>query len=363
MNASSGVSWATGKRDSGRGPAEGVCHDGIGSADRKRGGGVRRDGIARPQQPPGRERRDATPRARGCRQRGVRALDRAARSSRVDIGLGVPLVGLGAPAATYYPAIGELLGAPVTVPADADVANAIGAVVADVRVRHEVLVTAPRRGVYRVHVGSEPETSWERPDAEARAREAAETAVRIKAAEAGTIDFEIETEWTEKVIDVDNEPHPEWPIPVPGVMSAILVSMDDRYLYLNNWLHGDIRQYDISDPHNPQLTGQVWMGGLLNRAPTVNGHRITGGPQMIQLSLDGKRLYVTTSLFSTWDNQFYPDIRENGGCMVMVNCDTENGGMEIDADFFVDFGKEPNGPARCHETRYPGGDCTSDIFL
>ena len=34
---------------------------------------------------------------------------------------------------------------------------------------------------------------------------------------------------------------------------------------------------------------------------------------MFQLSLDGKRLYVTTSLFSTWDNQFYPDIREKGG--------------------------------------------------
>ena len=43
-------------------------------------------------------------------------------------------------------------------------------------------------------------------------------------------------EW-EKIIDVENEPHPDWPIPVPGVMSAILVSMDDKYLYINNWLH------------------------------------------------------------------------------------------------------------------------------
>ena len=51
------------------------------------------------------------------------------------------------------------------------------------------------------------------------------------------------------------------------------------------------------------------MGGLLGKAPEVNGRKITGGPQMIQLSLDGKRLYVTTSLFSTWDNQFYPEIR------------------------------------------------------
>lgn len=29
---------------------------------------------------------------------------------------------------------------------------------------------------------------------------------------------------------------------------------------------------------------------------------------MIQLSLDGKRLYVTTSLYSSWDKQFYPDL-------------------------------------------------------
>ena len=167
----------------------------------------------------------------------------------------------------------------------------------------------------------------------------------------------------EKIVDVENEPHPEWPIPVPGVISVILLSMDDKFLYLCNWLHGDIRQYDITDPHNAKLTGQVWMGGLLGRAPEVNGVKVTGGPQMIQLSLDGKRLYVTTSLFSTWDNQFYPEIRTNGGCMLMVNCDIEKGGMEIDPNFVVDFGKEPNGPSRCHETRYPGGDCTSDIWL
>ena len=167
----------------------------------------------------------------------------------------------------------------------------------------------------------------------------------------------------EKIIDVENEPHPEWPIPLPGMITVILISMDDRFLYFSNWLHGDIRQYDISDPHNPVLTGQVWMGGLLKRAPVVNGVEIAGGPQMIQLSLDGRRLYVTTSLFSTWDNQFYPDIRHKGGVMLMVDCDTVNGGMSINPEFIVDFGKEPAGPARCHETRYPGGDCTSDIWL
>ena len=87
------------------------------------------------------------------------------------------------------------------------------------------------------------------------------------------------------------------------------------------------------------------------------------GCRSFSTSMIFSQTHLTTSLFSTWDNQFYPEIRTNGGCMLMVNCNTEAGGMAIDPDFFVDFGKEPNGPARCHETRYPGGDCTSDIWL
>ena len=134
------------------------------------------------------------------------ALDRSARSTRIDIGLGASLVGLGAPAATYYPSIGALLGTDVTVPADADVANAIGAVVGKVRVRSEVQVTAPRRGVYRVHGGGEPETSWERPDARARAEELAREAAIADVQAAGASEYEVEVSWTEKVIDVDGRP-------------------------------------------------------------------------------------------------------------------------------------------------------------
>ena len=173
-----------------------------------------------------------------------------------------------------------------------------------------------------------------------------------------------EGDWpVEKVIDIDPVELEGWPFPVPSLITDILVSMDDKYIYFANWLHGDLRQYDVSDPSNPVMTGQVWLGGLLGKAPEVNGHTIAGAPQMIQMSLDGQRLYVTTSLFSTWDNQFYPDMTKTGGCMIQVDCDTENGGMNINPDFFVDFGEEPNGPSRCHEMRYPGGDCTSDIWV
>ncbi len=154
-----------------------------------------------------------------------------------------------------------------------------------------------------------------------------------------------------------------FPIPLPGLITDLVLSLDDRFLYFSNWLHGDIRQYDVSDPANPKLVGQVWVGGLLGKGGEVKGHKLFGGPQMLQLSLDGKRLYVTNSLLSSWDNQFYPDIARRGSSLLQVDCDTVNGGLKINENFYVDFSNEPNGPARAHEMRYPGGDCTSDIWV
>jgi selenium-binding protein 1 len=167
----------------------------------------------------------------------------------------------------------------------------------------------------------------------------------------------------DKVIAVPAQELEGWPVPVPGLITDLLLSMDDRYLYFSNWLHGDIRQYDVSDPAHPRLTGQVWAGGLFGKAGTVQGHALHGGPQMLQLSLDGKRLYVTNSLYSSWDNQFYPDLAKTGSYLLQVDCNTVTGGMTINENFYVDFAKEPAGPARAHEMRYPGGDCTSDIWV
>ncbi|MEH2315628.1 selenium-binding family protein [Nostoc sp.] len=167
----------------------------------------------------------------------------------------------------------------------------------------------------------------------------------------------------EKVVDIPSVEIEGWPIPVPSLITDILISMDDRYIYFSNWLHGDIRQYNISDPAHPRLTDQVWCGGLQGLSGEVQGHKLAGGPQMLQLSLDGKRLYVTNSLFSSWDNQFYPDLSKAGSYLLQIDCDPENGGMKINENFYVDFGKEPAGSVRAHEMRYPGGDCTSDIWL
>ncbi len=167
----------------------------------------------------------------------------------------------------------------------------------------------------------------------------------------------------EKVIDQVAVERKGWPFPVPPLTTDIVLSMDDRFLYLSNWLHGDVRQYDISDPSAPRLTGKVRCGGVLGDPVTVQGYELVGGPQMLQLSLDGERLYVTSSLLSSWDNQFYPDMAERGSYMLQLDCDPDRGGLAINDDFYVDFGEEPAGPARAHEMRYPGGDCTSDIWV
>jgi len=47
------------------------------------------------------------------------------------------------------------------------------------------------------------------------------------------------------------------------MMTDILISLDDKYLYLSNWLHGDVRQYDISNRANPKLVGQLFLGGSI----------------------------------------------------------------------------------------------------
>jgi len=186
-------------------------------------------------------------------------------------------------------------------------------------------------------------------------------------------------EWqAKKVIEVNPRGVEGWILPsMPGLITDILLSMDDHYLYFSNWLHGDIRQYDISNPHQPRLMGQIFVGGLLRpggpllltdgsgwpELASVKGRTSSGGPQMIQLSLDGKRLYVTDSLFSSWDRQFYPKLVQTGSVLLRVDVNIDKGGLKLNEGFLVDFGDEPKGPALAHEIRYPGGDCSSDVFL
>ena len=79
---------------------------------------------------------------------------------------------------------------------------------------------------------------------------------------------------------------------------------------------------------------------------------------MLQLSLDGNRVYVTNSLYSTWDNQFYPEIR---GWLTKLERPGRRD-VRVDPRLLRRLPKLDTGPARPHEIHIPGGDCTTEIF-
>ena len=71
-----------------------------------------------------------------------------------------------------------------------------------------------------------------------------------------------------------------------AIPADILLSYDDKYLYLTNWFGDTVQQFDVSDPFDPVLTATVDVPH----------------PNMLRLSRDNRRLYVTNSLLTPWDN-------------------------------------------------------------
>lgn len=102
-------------------------------------------------------------------------------------------------------------------------------------------------------------------------------------------------------------------------------SPDDRYLFVSCFGDNLIQQWDVTDPDQPKLFSTV--------SPVVQ-------PNMMHLTGDGQRMYVTNSLLSTLDHagRFY--VR-----LVHVGPD----GMKVDPFFNVDLNKLPTGPARGHD--------------
>ena len=142
---------------------------------------------------------------------------------------------------------------------------------------------------------------------------------------------------------------------VPPLVTDIDLSLDDRFLYVACWGTGELRQYDVTDPRKPRLAGSVRVGGIVKHHPHPSGKPFGGGPQMIEISRDGKRVYFTNSLYSTWDAQFYPE--GVPGAQVMAHAGP-TGGIELATDFYVEF---PAGYA-AHQIRLEGGDCSTDSF-
>ncbi len=168
----------------------------------------------------------------------------------------------------------------------------------------------------------------------------------------------------QKVIEIPAEPADLDALPpllkgfkaVPPLVTDINLSLDDRFLYISCWGTGEFRQYDVSDPFHPKLTGSVHLGGIVRRGahPKNPSARLNGGPQMVEVSRDGRRIYFTNSLYSPWDVQFYPD----GIHSWLVKLDAKpEGGLEFDPRFFLEF-KD----LRSHQVRLEGGDASSDSY-
>lgn len=174
------------------------------------------------------------------------------------------------------------------------------------------------------------------------------------------------------------------------LITDITLSQDDQFLYVSCWLAGALLQYNVSDPKNPVFVGGVAnLGGVRGKLSTglsfnTSSHsfasgtkKYAGGPQMLRLDQSGTDLYVTNSLFSSWDTEFYQStltnpsagsIEDNGGMMIKLKTNVKQGKkqgpMYIDTDF-ADNGviafTNLTHPAvsapftsRCHESHIPG---------
>ncbi|WP_285674341.1 hydantoinase/oxoprolinase family protein [Paralimibaculum aggregatum] len=113
------------------------------------------------------------------------ALERHRGLAAPALPLTVPLIGLGASAPTYYPAVAEMLGAENAVPPHAGVANAVGAVVGGVRLSLTAVVTAPGEGRFRAHLPDGPEDFPDAGAAEAALTGALTDRLRAQALAAG----------------------------------------------------------------------------------------------------------------------------------------------------------------------------------
>jgi selenium-binding protein 1 len=166
-----------------------------------------------------------------------------------------------------------------------------------------------------------------------------------------------------KVIDIPAEPADPALLPpflkgfsaVPPFVTDINLSLDDRYLYVSCWGTGEFIQYDVTDPFHPKKISSIHLGGIVRRTahPVNLTKALNGGPQMVELSRDGKRAYFTNALYTSWDDQFYPDgIR---GWIAKANLSPT--GMKLDSKFFVEDEK-----MRMHQLRLEGGDASSDSY-
>lgn len=130
--------------------------------------------------------------------------------------------------------------------------------------------------------------------------------------------------WEDANEDGELEFHRVIRLPQGSAPADMRISYDNQLLYVSNFGGGSVQQYDISDPLHPRLLNEVDLPH----------------PNMMKLSPDSERLYVTNSLLSTMD----PDQNFH---VWLFHVGPE--GLRMDEEFAPDFMNLPTGPAGPHD--------------
>ncbi len=128
-------------------------------------------------------------------------------------------------------------------------------------------------------------------------------------------------EWQAKEVADIGDPS-KVPLPVD-----ISISADDGLLWVNTFMDGKTRLFDISDPHKPVLKYEKEIGKQVN---------------MVSQSWDGDRVYFTSSLLANWDKKGENDEQY----LKLFDWD----GEKLTPVFSIDFTKEKLG--RPHQMRF-----------
>jgi len=109
-----------------------------------------------------------------------------------------------------------------------------------------------------------------------------------------------------------------------AIPADMRISYDNHYLFVSLFGGGAVQQYDIADPLHPTLVSSV----------------VIPQAQMMKLTPDNERLYVSNSLLSNLDGKVPYRVR-------LVDVGPK--GMTLDPRFDVDFEHFPTGEARPHD--------------
>jgi len=113
-------------------------------------------------------------------------------------------------------------------------------------------------------------------------------------------------------------------LPANSTPADVRISYDNRLLYVSLFTGNAVQQYDVSDPLHPKFLSEVKLQE----------------PNMMKLTPDSRRLYVSNSLLSNLDGKVPFRVW-------LLNVGT--GGMTPDDKFVVDFDQFPTGPGRPHD--------------